>query len=107
GAVADPSRDRWFDKSAFVTPPLYTYGNSGRNILIGPGLANVDWAIGKNFSITESVRLKFRCDVFNIFNRTNLGLPVSTVDSSTAGQIFSLFTGYDMRRMQFGLHLLW
>jgi carboxypeptidase family protein len=107
GAVSSPTRDRWFDKSAFATPPLYTYGNSGRNILRGPGLANLDWAIGKNFHISESKLLKFRWEVFNAFNRTNLANPVNTIDSSTAGRIFSLFPGYNMRRMQFGLHLVW
>ena len=34
-------------------PALYTYGNSGRNILRGPGIATVDWSLGKNFHFTE------------------------------------------------------
>jgi len=107
GAVSSPSRDRWFDPSAFVTPPLYTYGNSGRNILRGPGIANLDWALGKDFQLREDFRLKFRWDVYNVFNRTNMNPPVTTVDAATAGRIFALFPGYNMRRMQFGLHLNW
>ena len=107
GTVADPARDKWFDPSAFVVPALYTYGNSGRNILRGPGIATVDWSLGKDFHFTERTQLKFRAEGYNLFNRTNLGQPVTTIDSSTAGKILGLFQGYNMRRMQFGLHLLW
>ena len=105
--MSNSNRDRWFDPSAFTVPALYVYGNSGRNILRGPGVANMDWSIGKDFHVTERVQLKFRVDTFNLFNRTNLGQPVATVDTSTAGRILALFPGYNMRRMQFGLHLKW
>ncbi len=107
GASTNPTRDRWFEPNAFAVPALYTYGNSGRNILRGPGIANVDWSLGKDFGITESMKLKFRAEAYNIFNRTNLGPPVGTVDTATAGRILGLFPGYNMRRMQFGLHLVW
>ena len=37
GKLSDPTVDRWFDVTAFATPAPFTYGNSGRNILYGPG----------------------------------------------------------------------
>ena len=67
----------------------------------------MDLALGKEFAITENVDLKFRWEVFNALNRTNLSNPVTGVDSSVAGQIFSTMFGFDMRRMQFGAHLSW
>jgi hypothetical protein len=38
GQLDNPTIDRYFDTSAFVFPAQYTYGNAGRNILIGPGV---------------------------------------------------------------------
>ncbi len=107
GEISNPTRNGWFDETAFAVPPPFTYGNSGRGILPGPGMVSVDLALGKEFAITENVDLKFRWEVFNALNRTNLSNPVSNVDSSVAGQIFSLLFGFDMRRMQFGAHLSW
>jgi hypothetical protein len=107
GKLPRPTRDRWFDPAAFTVPAPFTYGNSGRNILRGPGMVNFDWSIGKTFAIRENLRLKFRGEFFNIFNHTNLSQPVTSVDISTTGRILSLFPGYNMRRMQFGLHLNW
>src|SRR5688572_31847790 len=46
------SLQRWFDTSAFVTARGH-YGNSGRNVLTAPGLVNLDFAVFKNFPITE------------------------------------------------------
>ncbi|MDQ6699964.1 MAG: carboxypeptidase regulatory-like domain-containing protein, partial [Acidobacteriota bacterium] len=42
GSVDHPTVNRWFDLNAFTFPPQYTFGNAGRNILIGPGVNNVD-----------------------------------------------------------------
>ena len=107
GEISNPTRNGWFDETAFAVPPPFTFGNSGRGILPGPGLVSVDLALGKEFAITENVDLKFRWEVFNALNRTNLTNPVSNVDSSVAGQIFSTTFGFDMRRMQLGAHLSW
>jgi hypothetical protein len=59
GALPDGQRsiDRWFDLAAFVTQPQFTYGNSGRNILGGPGSKNLDLSLAKSFAITERYRM--------------------------------------------------
>ena len=44
------SIDRWFDVSAFAVQPQFTYGNSGRNILFGPGVTNLDFSLAKVFT---------------------------------------------------------
>ena len=94
------SLDRWFDLAAFTIPPQYTYGNSGRNILFGPGLRSADLKLGKNFYFSERYRLEFRAEMFNFTNTPAFGLPNASVNLAQAGQIRS---AGEPRRIQFGL----
>jgi hypothetical protein len=84
----------YFDTTQFVPNLPGQYGNAGRNILIGPGLATFDLSLGKHFSLTESKLIEFRCDAFNSFNRANFSNPNSTLSSGKAfGQITSAGAG--------------
>lgn len=104
GALSNPTIDRWYDTSAFALPALYTYGNSGRDILNGPRLINFDMGLYKNFKFTERLQLQFRTEAFNLFNRPDFGLPNRTIDSPTAGLITA--TSHPPRQIQFALKLL-
>ncbi len=103
GKVSNPNRNEWFNPACFTTPALYTYGDSGRNILQGPGFDMADLSLAKSFAIRESTHLELKWDVFNAFNHTNLSRPDATIGSSTVGQIH----GIDdfKRRMQIGAHI--
>jgi len=79
--------DRWFDPSAFAIPAQFTFGNSGRNVLEGPGYFNVDMGVHRNFQVRESVRLIYRWEMFNSLNRANFNNPNASIGNSTAGQI--------------------
>jgi hypothetical protein len=81
--------DRWFDLTAFAAPGQFTFGNSARGILLGPGQFNVDMGIHRNFPITERKYLSFRWEMFNAFNRANFSDPNSSIGSNVAGQISS------------------
>ena len=105
GQISNPSRNLWFDPGTFTRPPAFTYGNAGRNILQGPGWANADLSVFKEFKIREGVSLELRGEAFNAFNRTNLANPNASVTSSTAGVITGIV--YNMRRMQVGARLSW
>ena len=94
------SIDRWFDVGAFQVQPQYTYGNSGRNILFGPGMRNVDAALAKSFRIDETKRLQFRFESFNFTNTPAFGVPASTINTPGAGMIT---TAGEPRRIQFAL----
>jgi hypothetical protein len=48
---------------------LGTLGNSGVGSCQGPGLANTDFSIYKNFKPTERVTMQFRFEFFNLFNK--------------------------------------
>lgn len=97
------SIDRWFDLDAFVVQPRYTFGNSGRNILRGPGVTNLDFSLAKYFSLTEKFRLQFRAEAFNASNTPAFGNPNANIVSAGAGTINS---AGEPRRIQFGLKLL-
>jgi hypothetical protein len=67
---------QYLNQSSFVLPANGTYGNLGRNQIIGPGFGDVDLSLIKNLPLyKELVHAQFRVEMFNIFNRTNLAQP--------------------------------
>jgi hypothetical protein len=109
GPVVLGQQSRWFDPNAFTLPPFGTFGNVGRGIYNGPGLANVDLSLLKNTTLSERMRLQFRTEFFNAFNRTNFGTPNAIVFSGatvsgSAGLITTTATA--SRQIQFGLKLI-
>jgi hypothetical protein len=90
--------------SAFPLPALGSEGNLGRNSYIGPGYANVNMQFSKAFTF-ERFSFQFRADVFNIFNRVNLGgIPGTTLITDTSSSQFGLSTAQNLPRdVQFGL----
>ena len=95
----------WYDVGCFVNPPPYTFGNTGRNVLIGPGLFTWDLGADKDFRLAETVGLQFRSEFFNILNRANFGLPSGSIGSAAAGTITTVLTS--ARQIQFALRLHW
>jgi hypothetical protein len=104
----------------FGTPPqcFNLRGNAGRNILIGPGLSNLDFSLFKNNSIkriSENFNVQFRAEVFNILNRANFDVPAQDTNTQifdstgapngVAGQLTSTTT--TARQIQFALKLVW
>jgi len=91
---------RWFDKTAFVAPAPYNFGNSGKNIIDSPGRTNFDVILLKSTRITESHRLEFRSECFNLTNTPPLNRPNNSITSALVGQITSAGLG---RQIQLGL----
>lgn len=92
----------FFNTSCLTPIPIGAglYGNAGRNILIGPGLFNVDTGFFKEFPIDEVRRFQFRFEVFNLFNHTNFALPDNDIRSLTFGQILNTLPSNE-RKLQF------
>jgi len=87
-------------------PAPGTFGNAGRNSLRGPGFFQTDLAISKDIALTERISMRFRADVFNVFNKVNLGNPNSCVDCVPyAATIRQLAPGAFQRQWQFSLKL--
>jgi hypothetical protein len=101
----------WFDTSCFTTAPLaanllagiYQFGNSGRNILSGPGLNDFDFAAIKRFSLGERAKLEFRAELYNMFDTPNFAYPHTNVSAAHFGVINN--TSGIARQIQFGLKL--
>jgi len=95
----DP-RLMWFNTACFQESAIGTWGTAKRNMLRGPGMADVDWGMYKNFKVTEKLNIQFRSEFFNLFNHTNFGSPGTRVPNSDFGQIWS---SSDPRILQFAL----
>jgi hypothetical protein len=81
--------DAWFNPAAFTAAPAGTFGNAGRNTVIGPRTNMADFSVVKSTRLNERINLQFRSEFFNIFNHPNLALPNVTVNSSAFGTIAS------------------
>jgi len=100
----DRSTSRFFNTAAFSLPPTGTYGNLGRNTIIGPALTDLDMVIAKNIALRESVKLQLRVEGFNLFNHPNYNIVGRIInDPTTFGKVLSQL---DPRQIQFGLKLM-
>ncbi len=112
GSVVQGGLTQYFNPNAFLVPSSGTYGNVGRDTLIGPGLTTLDASLLKNIVLGERLKLQFRAEFFNILNHANFSTPNPIVYTSgsaapapTAGVISA--TSTTSRQIQFGLKLLW
>ncbi len=93
-----------WDQSAFVVPQngRGSYGNSGRAVLVGPGMNLWNAGLSKNFMLTESARLQFRWELFNAFNHANFSNGNTNISSGDFGRTFY---GGPGRSMLFGARI--
>jgi carboxypeptidase family protein len=111
--VSNPGISQWFNPAAFSNPAPFTLGNSGRDLLRGPGFWDFDLSLNKKFVLpvgTEGrYHVDFRADFYNAFNHTNFAQPNATVGSAATGTItataFSNPNNNPSRQIQLGLIL--
>jgi hypothetical protein len=97
----------WFDRTAFTAPPAFTFGNLARNLpdVRSAGINNFDLAVFKNTPLwSENVRLQFRTEIFNLFNRVRFNSPGLTLGTAQFGVVSGQYN--DPRLIQFALRLL-
>ena len=92
--------DRWFNTDAFSQPAPFMFGNSGRGILRGDGVINVDISLAKNVDFRPARFVQVRMELFNAFNHPNFGLPGHTFGAPDFGVVSSASGG---RTIQLGL----
>jgi hypothetical protein len=101
----------FFNTCAFIDPALGSFGNAGRNTILGPGMQDWDFSVLKNFRLSERVRLQFRAEGFNIANHANLlftapGLNTGNSSDALGSPQFGYLTAArPARQIQFGLKL--
>jgi Carboxypeptidase regulatory-like domain len=91
----------YFNTAAFIANPIGSYGNFGRNVLIGPGTEDVDFTVDKDFPISERLgKLQLRFEFFNFFNHPNFAAPGASLAAPTS---FGVITSAgDPRIIQLG-----
>ena len=94
---------QWFDNSPYTATGAEQFGNCpAQGPVRGPGFGDVDLSVQKNFPVTEKVRIQFRADFLNAFNRVNLNTPNGGCCGGTMGLIN---LSQDPRNIQFALKL--
>ncbi len=101
--LANPDPQRWFDTAAFALPAFGSFGNAGRNVVQGPGLANVDFSVLKNIEVDESITLQFRAEFFNMLNTPAFLNPNVFFGTPGFGRVLAAGDG---REVQFGIKLI-
>ena len=103
--------DLYFDPCVFALPLSGTYGNVGRDTIIGPGFIGNDVTIVKTTQITERLKADFRAEFFNISNRPNFANPSALIFNNASGAVLGTSghvtaTTSSSRQIQFGLKLI-
>lgn len=80
--------EEWFNTAAFVPNAILTFGNSGRNIVTGPGFHDLDFSLIKNTHFGERTNLQFRAEFFNIFNHPNFAIPSNVESAPNFGAVY-------------------
>ncbi len=93
----------WFDTSAFAPVTGVRFGNTGRNILRGPGAVRLDASLFRQFNLSERFNLQFRAEAFNLPNHAQFNNPGNGVNSANFGMITSAKPVE--RQIRFGLRL--
>jgi len=101
-----------FGGSSCFSDPGTVFGDAGVGSLRGPGSANADFAMWKEFDFAtplnrEKTAVQIRASAYNVFNITNLSNPGWNADVASSTQITSLMPQYTMRRFEFGVHVEW
>jgi hypothetical protein len=93
--IPNPGPSEWFNTAAFGAPATYTYGNTGRNIIVGPGTNQIDFSLFKTVPLRfrEGMRLEIRTEVFNLFNKPQFDNPNENGATATAVTVGPGITG--------------
>ena len=94
---------KWFNTAAFALPAQNTFGSSGRNVVLGPGLVNLDLSLQKEASFRERLKLQLRCDLYNSLDHPNFDLPGRIFGASNFGVITS---AEDPRELQLAVKVI-
>ena len=111
--------EHWYNPDAFAVPAPFTFGVLGRNTLRGPKVNVLDFALLKNFRISESTKFQFRSEFFNVFNNVNLSPPgggasggFSTIGGASTTNVsdpnfMRPLSAAAAREIQFSLKFIW
>ena len=93
---------RWFNTAAFSNPAAFTFGNSPRSVLRGPGIVTTDLTVEKSIGLAGRTKLDVRVEAYNLLNRANFNIPGFTLGAPDFGVVSSARSA---RTIQIGTRL--
>jgi hypothetical protein len=100
--VANPTVSEFFNTAAFAPPAPGTFGNAGRNTIIGPGTSSFNLGLSKTLTLSQSRTLSIQVLASNVFNTVQFATIDTVVNSPTYGQVLAV---RPMRRVQVVMRL--
>jgi hypothetical protein len=86
----------YFNPNAFAPVTTVSFGNSGRDILRGPGFFNLNASLFRTFDLTERYKLQFRAEALGLTNTPQFANPSATVSNATfSNGVVTNLNGYD------------
>ncbi|MGH9666707.1 MAG: hypothetical protein ACRD9L_19965, partial [Bryobacteraceae bacterium] len=79
---------QWYSAGAFAAP-LSDFGNTGRNLIEGPGYFILNVGVAKNIDLERAGRLQIAASFQNVLNHFNYGPPLATINNSNTATITS------------------
>jgi Carboxypeptidase regulatory-like domain len=86
--------EEWINPAAFSTPAAGTFGNLGRNAFRASSISALDLALAKDVFVGERMKVRFRADAFNVFNRAQYGAPSADLSQVNFGMITTTISSY-------------
>ena len=105
--------ENYIKLQCFSFPAAGQLGNLGRNTLRAPGLEDFDFSLFKNHNLLgEKMKVQFRAEAFNLFNRANFGARVASIINGRGAYVpgnaaLKAPTVTTSRQIQFGTKLIW
>ena len=112
-AVNPGHPENYIKLQCFSFPAAGQLGNLGRNTLRAPGLEDFDFSLFKNHNLLgEKMKVQFRAEAFNLFNRANFGARVASIINGRGAYVpgnaaLKAPTVTTSRQIQFGTKLIW
>ncbi len=98
---------QWFNTAAFSTAvPKGTFGNAGRNLVIGPGYVDVDMAVQRSFQLGEKVTMPVRFESFDVANKPNFFAPSGSSLQDGTSSFGTISQANDPREMQLSVKFI-
>jgi hypothetical protein len=85
-----PAMQQFFNTAVFSIPPTGTYGNSARNMIVGPGTQAANMSLQKIIVLPNARSITVRAQANNVFNNVQWGAIDTVVNSPTFGQVTSV-----------------
>ncbi len=106
-ALGNHTVAKWFDTSAFSTPPAFHFGNTPRTFddLRSDWIRNIDISLHKNTQLTSKMNLQIRVDAFNMDNTPTFAPPNTSFGSAQFGVVSAQQNS--PRTIQLGFKLLY